>query len=186
MRIGHRSRIKGFSLVEVLVTLIVVSVGLLGLAKMESLALVSTNVAGTRSIAAIQASSLAAAMHANRGFWGKGTAPGSATVTATSAGVVTILPVSTGLGVAATCTTSGATACDVAHMAAYDVQQWAIAVAKLLPSYLATIQCNTANAPVNCTISITWVENAVAATSQQTATGLSALQKPVYTLYVEP
>ena len=176
------AHMRGFSLVEVLVTLVVVSVGLLGLAKMESLALVSTNVAGTRSIAAIQASSLAAAMHANRGFWGGGTAPASATVTATSAGAWTIGD--TGLSVAATCTTSGATACDNAHMAAYDVQQWAIAVGKLLPGYLATIQCNTANAPVNCTVSITWAENAVAATSQQKA--MSSLNQPVYTLYVEP
>ena len=50
-----KRRTGGFSLVEVMVALIVVSVGLLGLAKMEAVALASTTVAGNRSLAAIEA-----------------------------------------------------------------------------------------------------------------------------------
>src|SRR5271165_540814 len=76
-------RDHGFSLVEVMVALVVCALGLLGLAKMESLAVVSTAVASSRSLAAIQASSLAAAMHANRGYWAAGLAPASTTVTVT-------------------------------------------------------------------------------------------------------
>jgi len=66
---------RGFSLVEVMVALVVCAIGLLGLAKMESLAVASTSVAAARSIAAIEASSLAAAMHANKAYWAAGTAP---------------------------------------------------------------------------------------------------------------
>src|ERR1700678_4179404 len=68
---GRRSRrSEGFSLVEVMVALVVCCVGLLGLAKMEALSISSTGIAGARSLAAIEASSLAAAMHADRGYWG--------------------------------------------------------------------------------------------------------------------
>ena len=56
--------------------------GLLGLAKMEALAISSTSVASSRSLAAIEASSLAAAMHANPGYWAAGIAPPSIVITA--------------------------------------------------------------------------------------------------------
>ena len=75
-------RERGFSLVEVMVALVICAVGLLGLAKMESLALSSTSVANSRSLAAIEASSLAAAMHANPGYWAAGKAPATTVVSA--------------------------------------------------------------------------------------------------------
>ena len=40
----------GFSLIEVMVALIIVSVGLLGIAKMQALAYASTGIAGKRSL----------------------------------------------------------------------------------------------------------------------------------------
>ncbi len=60
---------QGFSLVEVMVALVVLSIGLLGIAKMQALSLSSTTIASMRSLAALEASSLAAAMHENRGYW---------------------------------------------------------------------------------------------------------------------
>ncbi|MGH8302669.1 MAG: type IV pilus modification PilV family protein, partial [Steroidobacteraceae bacterium] len=62
LTVRHR-RSRGFSLIEVLVALIVLSVGLLGIAKMEALALASNAVAGRRALAAIEAASLADSMH---------------------------------------------------------------------------------------------------------------------------
>ena len=168
---AHRSR--GFSLVEVMVALVVCSIGMLGLAKMESLALSSTGVASSRSLAAIQASSLASAMHADRGYWGGGIAPAVTTVNATN-----------NFASATPCLTAGATSCTVDLMAAYDLQQWAIAVNALLPGYNATITCSTGAPPVNCTIQMQWVENAVAVNAQQTS--ITNLQTPTYVLYVEP
>jgi type IV pilus assembly protein PilV len=169
--VAHRSR--GFSLVEVMVALVVCSIGLLGLAKMESLALSSTGVANARSLAALQASSLAAAMHANPGYWQAGFAPAITTVNAATA--TTAVPA---------CLTAGATSCAPAAMAAYDLQQWAISLQALLPGFLATITCSTTGFPVTCTIQIQWVENAVAANSLQT--NITLLQQPTYTLYVQP
>jgi type IV pilus assembly protein PilV len=176
------SRSAGFSLVEVMVALVVCSIGLLGLAKMESLALSSTSVAGFRAIAAIEASSLASAMHANPGYWAGGFAPATTTVTYSSSGVATISD--TGLAATATCQTAGTGSCAPAAMAAYDVQQWAIDLQKVLPASIATINCSTNGFPVTCTVQIQWLENAVAGDSRQTNIG--ALTAPTYTLNIQP
>src|ERR1700730_1555965 len=124
MSMRHPTRVRwgGFSLVEVMVALVVVSIGLLGLAKMESLALSSTSVAGSRALAAIEASSLASAMHANPGYWAAGVAPASTTVYYDTSNALQISD--TGLATAATCLTGGGGSCAPAQMAAYDVQQW--------------------------------------------------------------
>jgi type IV pilus assembly protein PilV len=176
------SRSAGFSLVEVMVALVICSIGLLGLAKMESLSLSSTGVAGSRSLVAIQASSLAAAMHANPGYWASGTAVANATISASPGSAIAISD--SGLASAATCFTSGTGSCVPNLMAAYDVQAWAAAMQKLIPTYLTTIACVQNSFPVTCTIQIQWVENAVASNAQQT--NLALLQAPTYILYVQP
>ena len=172
-RTGRSSR--GFSLIEVMVALVVCSIGMLGLAKMESLALSSTNVASARGLAAMQASSMAAAMHANRGYWSLQTVPAVTVVDGTPAN---------NFSTATACTTAGTGACTVAQMAAYDLQQWAVSLSALLPGFSATITCATATLPVNCNIQIQWVEGAVAANATQN--NLTALAAPTYTLFVEP
>ena len=175
-------RCRGFSLVEVMVALVVCAIGLLGLAKMGALAVSSTTVASARSLAAIQASSLAASMHANHAYWAAGLAPASTTVTVIG-GTTTISD--PGLASAASCLVPGAGSCTPSLMAAYDVQQWAAALQALLPGSLGTITCTTVTAtPVTCTIQIQWAENAVAANAQQT--NINALQAPTYVLYVQP
>jgi type IV pilus assembly protein PilV len=185
----YRARTAGFSLIEVMVALVVCSIGLLGLAKMESLALSSTSVAGSRSIAAIEASSLAAAMHANPGYWANGFAPASFTISYSSgSAVISDSGLATG---PASCLTAGTSSCLPPVMAAYDVQQWATSLNTVLPNSLATIKCYTGGFPVTCTIQIQWTENAVAADSLQnmqniSSGGNSASYLPTYTLFVQP
>ena len=180
MRHPTRARSGGFSLVEVMVALVVVSIGLLGLAKMESLALASTSSAGSRALAAIQAASMAAAMHANTSYWGAGLAPASTTIYYDSTPALQISD--SGLATAATCLTAGTGSCTPAQMAAYDVQQWALALKQVLPAPFATIVCNTGGFPVICTVTVQWAENAVAGDNLQTA----PLAAPTYTLFVQP
>jgi type IV pilus assembly protein PilV len=182
---GHS---QGFSLVEVLVALVIVSIGLLGLAKMESLALSSADTAGTRSIAAIQASSLASMMHANHDYWGSANVTALTTVQL-SGGATTISDTTLQLPSSTTCT-SATVACSPLTMAQYDLATWAAQVQALLPGYLATITCTPASlttappSPVTCTININWAEGTVAANSAQTA--IANLTRPSYTLNVEP
>jgi len=192
---------RGFSLVEVMVALVVCAIGLLGLAKMESLALSSTGIAGNRSIAAIQASSLASAMHANRAYWAAGLAPAAVTVTVTAgnwvinnANLAAAPLYATGAYPAAPngCTTPATlgTPCSVDQMAANDLQDWSAALAQLMPNSLATISCTTAtNVPVSCNIQIQWVENAVGSNESQTQANLTAMinaNSPTYVLFVQP
>ena len=175
-------RMRGFGLVEVLVSLIVISVGLLGIAKMQALAFSSIGVASMRSLAALEASSLAASMHADRAYWAAGgVVPGVITVTGTTISDST-------LGTAADCTTAAGPNppdCSPTTVAAYDLQQWAQSVNALLPNPVATITCsNVVGTPVNCTIQIAWAEKAVAV-NQQGTNGASMLA-PTYVLYVQP
>ena len=91
------------------------------------------------------------------------------------------------------CTTaSGANPpnCPPLTLAAYDVQQWAAAVNAVLPNPVSTIICsNVVNLPVDCTIQISWGENAVAINRQgadaATLAGAS-FNVPTYLLNVEP
>jgi type IV pilus assembly protein PilV len=154
----------------------VLSVGLLGIAKMQSLALSSTTTASSRSLAAIEASSLADAMHANRVYWASNT-PVTTPVTVTGPSV------SNGPTAAASCTT----ACTAPQLAGYDLQQWANALNALLPNDSATITCFSTT-PVGCTITVSWFEKTVAINAQeQAASSTSAdINNPSYTLYVEP
>ena len=173
-----RRRGRGFSMVEVLVALIVLSVGLLGIAKMQALALSSTTIAASRSLAAIEASSLADAMHANRVYW------------ASNASVV-IPPVSVAGATVSNSPTAAPTSCapcTALSLAAYDLQQWANALNALLPNDQATIAC-TATTPISCTIQITWSEKTVAINTQeqtQVSNTNVDINNPQYTLYVEP
>jgi type IV pilus assembly protein PilV len=181
--------VQGFSLIEVMVALIVLSVGLLGIARMQSLALSSTSVASQRSMAAIEAESLAASMHENRGYWTTGD-PSGATILIQGAA----LSVPTGAAVLlaaipTTCTPAGTSPCTPAQLAAYDLQTWATDLRGVLPGDRATVKCGTVT-PVSCTINIVWAESAVAANSTQaqvqTSNPTSTVQNSTYTLYVEP
>ncbi|MGH8262563.1 MAG: type IV pilus modification protein PilV [Steroidobacteraceae bacterium] len=175
-------RTRGFGLVEVLVTLIVISVGLLGIAKLQALAFSSIGVASMRSLAALEASSLAAAMHADRAYWAAGgVVPAVITVTGTTISDGT-------LATAADCTTASGPNppnCSTTTLAAYDLQQWAQSVNVLLPNPVSTITCtNVVGTPVSCTVQITWAEKAVAVNQQ--GTNGAAMLAPTYVLYVQP
>jgi type IV pilus assembly protein PilV len=194
---------RGFSLIEVMIAVLVVSLGLLGVAKLEAVSYSSTTVANKRSLAAFEAASLAAAMHVNRGYW-TNTDPAGANITLQG----TVFTVATGaanlaasLGTVAapaggaiplwtggTCATPG-TPCGVTDLAAYDLLNWATSLNAVLPNETATIACGALN-PISCTITINWGESSVATNSaeavQQAANPTAAFETPTYTLYVQP
>jgi type IV pilus assembly protein PilV len=176
----------GFSLVEVMVALVVLSVGLLGIARMHSLALSSTTVASQRSLAAIEADSLAAMMHENRGYWSGGD-PSTSTITIQGTTLTfTGAPLLSGAGTP-NCTSTATPQCTPTALAAYDLQSWATQLQAVLPGASTTIKCGQVN-PVSCLVSIYWVENAVAINSQGVVSPAApaTMQTPTYTLYVQP
>ena len=171
---------RGFSLVEVMVALVVISVGLLGIAKMQALAYASTSTAGMRSLAAIEAASLASAMRANRRYWAAGAAPVAITITGTTISDATLAATATAPNY---CTPAGTVPCSPATLAAFDLHRWAAALSALLPNSTATVSCPTAVTPISCTIQVNWDEKLVAINSQGAG---PAMQAPTYVLHVEP
>jgi hypothetical protein len=78
-------------------------------------------------------------------------------------------------------------------LAAYDLQNWALALGQVVPGASTQIACSVATPPLSCTIQITWLENVTSANSSASAAAAAnnsgaavSLNQPQYTLYVEP
>ncbi len=154
-------------MLEVLVALVVISLGLLGIAGMQAAAINNTNIARSRSIGAIAADSMAAAMHANNAYWSNLSSANSNSWTVTASGV-TGAPTLT-----QTVDCSASSYCSASSMAAYDATQWGSSLLSTLPSGQGQIAC-TASAPTTCTITVSWLEkqskvNAAAMNASATA-----------------
>jgi type IV pilus assembly protein PilV len=163
---------RGFSLVEVMVAVVVICVGLLGIAKMQALALSNSNTSRLRSLAAIEAAGLAAAMHSNREYWAGSTGaapPATINVNAllnpqiqssdaalqAAAGVdlaeaignnasLIVNPcVGTNNGNPTPCGALGDPASPGLPLAAFDLARWTASLNVLLPSPQSTITCGT-------------------------------------------
>ncbi len=198
----------GFSLIEVMVALIIICVGLLGIAKLEAVVLSSAGTSRVRALIALQADSLADTMHADRDFWDGGSsfwtvsAGNPLSVTATSsAGSPTLTSANASLqsamatGLADAQATSPSdpcldTACTSVALAGDDLAQWAVNLAGVVQNSSSTIDCSavvTLTTITTCTITIQWSENTVAANSQEVAAGApTTFQQQTYTLVVEP
>jgi type IV pilus assembly protein PilV len=167
----------GFSLVEVMVALIVMSVGLLGIAKMQALALSSTTSARARSLAALEASSLASTMSADRTYWANVTVDPAVAFTAgaiTATSDPTLQP-------------NDPCPCTPPQLASDDLRDWATDLNLQLPNVQGRVNCTPltpppAPTPASCTISLNWTEQQVVSNAQQT-TVPTAIN---YTLHVEP
>lgn len=183
-----RAGVRGFTLIEVMIAVVLIAIGLLGLAKTGALAVSNTQVASSRSLVALQASSLASAMQGNKAYWESGVAPTTfstqgAVVTDNQTGVLSL--------VGPNCATAPAPACSPAQLAAYDVQSWASNLTLMLPSATATFTCtNVAGSQISCVITVNWSEKYVAV-NRTTATGTAAnggtqTATQSYSLYVAP
>jgi type IV pilus assembly protein PilV len=191
MSIRHLSRNRtsarsgGFTLLEIMVALVVTTVGLLGIAKLQALAYASTGSSALRSLVALQAAGLAASMHANRSYWAAGTAPSPFTITGTVISDSTLNSTAT---LATYCQSGGGGApCPSDVMAAFDLHTYATALNAMLGNSnpVTTVNCPAA-IPVNCTIQVTWNEKAVSINTQGVANTTQSTFAPTYTLYVEP
>ncbi len=189
-RVAAGARAHGFSLVEVMVAVIVICVGMLGIAKMQALSVSNTTTARLRSLAAIEAAGLASAMHSNRQYWANNIVLPFNLVL--NAGVITSSDGA--LAAQATADLTNLTACfgiqcPALPLAAFDLARWSTNLSGLLPNPTANINCGV-SAPPTCTITISWSEKAVAINQQEATAAATAqlpqFQVPTYTLFVEP
>jgi len=116
---------KGFSLLEVLITILVVSFGLLGMAALVVSGVRSNNIAHYRSVASKQTEDIADRMRAN--------------LVGASAGSYDAL--SATIPTSNECVTN---ACSAAQIAVYDHAQWNTANSILLPGGVGTVSGNLA------------------------------------------
>ena len=172
-------------MLEVLVTLVIILLGVLGMAGMQMLAINNTQIARTHSLAAILASSLAAEMQANEPYWAISTTSTKVTGVNNQDWTNTVLGDAGLNGITSNCASVN---CIPNAMAAYDLKVWGANVATLLPAGNAQVSCNGAT-PNICTVSVTWSEKNVAlhslatgaATSGALATG--TVQTQTYTTF---
>jgi type IV pilus assembly protein PilV len=141
------SRASGFTLLEVLIAVLVFSIGLLGVAGMVLASMRGVHTAQLHTQAALQAQWIGDAMRANP----VGVMAGNYNATAPAA-------------VSQTC----ANGCTPAQAADRDMQLWGTQLASLLPAGAGSVDCDL-NSPIRlgqpafpaglCTITLTWLES---------------------------
>lgn len=181
-RRNTKSRSLGFSLVEVMVALIIICVGMLGIAKLQALMLSDTGASRMRALAALEASSIAASMHADRDYWAATPATTTTIDDTIAAGAIT--STDNTLTTSPDCQFGGADApCTPAKLAAYDLQNWRSDMYNTLRGATSIIACTNIATVISCTITINWQENTAASNTQESA---GTFQNETYQLVVNP
>lgn len=148
----HFQKLDGFSLIEVLVALLVLSIGLLGLAALQTTSLQYNTGSYSRTQATLLAYDIMDRMRANS----TGFTAGNYDVADNTAASAKISAYNSCKASSCACDTN---ACNASSLATYDLGQWYDRMGKLLPesgtaAKLATIVSN----PPNKTITIQWQE----------------------------
>lgn len=136
----------GFSLIEVLITILIVSFGLLGMAALIISGARSNNIAHYRSVASKQIEDIADRMRANR----------SGILAGVYDNLTATIPTSTD------CATN---ACSETQIATYDHAQWNTANAQLLPGGSGIV---TGTAATGYQITLSWTEKGMNGQSDPT------------------
>lgn len=145
------NRQNGFSMIEVLVTMVILAIGLLGVAGLQIASVRNTQVAAQRSIATQQAYDIAERMRANMGaFAANGVpVPGSGTVGGAYDNLGPNIPV------APACAPN----CTPAQQAVIDHAAWNTANARVLTGGSGTVTINPpGNLSDGFTVTLNWTE----------------------------
>ena len=132
---------QGFSMIEVLVTLLIISLALLGTAGLQAYSMRLSQGGQFRTQAVFLAADLAERMEANK--------PGSV------AGAYVVANSNVAVTPSTACVDA---ACAAAALAAFDVAQWQNAITTTLPQSSWTVAQTVAGNPSTYTITISWVD----------------------------
>lgn len=135
---------RGFSMLEILITLVIVATALLGTAGLQAHAL-KTNMGGQfRNQAVFLSADIAERMEANK-------------VQAVAAGGYAL---AAGAAIPAVSTACNTGPCTAAQLAQYDLGNWQAEIAAILPQGTGVITQTVAGNPSTYTIVINWVDRA--------------------------
>ena len=178
---GYRSKQvqAGFSLLETLVAILIVSIGVLGTSGLLIKGMSSAKTSSLRATAAMQASSLAAALYSNRTFW----AAHDSAISFTSSGA-SLVSSSTNIDTSKTSCSS----CTPAQLAGLDVSTWVNSLNNALPDAKSDVSCPqvTSNSARNCTIKISWSERFIESDKNAGAASVATTGERSYFLHIEP
>ena len=169
--VNRRSRQSGFSLLEVLIAIVVTSIGLLGLAAMQATGLRNNHSAYHRSQATVLAYDIADRMRANTSLeitYDRTDRSGTFVNTGAIDNYLTRFMTLSAADVQADCET--ASGCTIAQMAENDLANWNTALTTAIPGATATITCADeevclvendpdVDEPNIYTISVNWDDN---------------------------
>jgi type IV pilus assembly protein PilV len=144
-----KSQNSGFSILEVLVSLVVLSIGLIGVAAVQVNTMKFGQVSQQRSNASQQVMAISERMRSNLA----GVREGRYALLGTFAAIPSMVPA------ASVCT--GGTGCDTAQISRTDLNNWSAELARVLPSGRGVI--NATNAPLGWQITVMWEEKDLAA-----------------------
>ena len=161
----------GLTFVEVLVAVVIISIGLLALARLQGVGVYNNHISHLHSVASIYTENMANMMRANvaavdANDYATGAAPATinyATIRTTSAPTIDCRPDIT----TTTSFTGAATACTPAEQAQVDAFNWVSALWGVLPGGTGTVVCNDSDGGTDAdpctdgsthTISVSWNE----------------------------
>jgi type IV pilus assembly protein PilV len=159
---------RGFTLLEVLIALVIFSLGLLGMAGLLTVSVKTNHSAYLRSQAFLLAQDMADRMHANgAGLWKNAYTLNSIPAAGTPPATVSFST----LNASASCQS---TSCTETQLAARDLQLWQNQLVQFLPNAGAAIACVAPGAtgtpkapyPQTCEIQISWTQLAIQGPAQ--------------------
>lgn len=161
----------GFSLLEVLIATLVITIGFLGIASIQLVSMNNIKSASNRGIASILAGSMASSIHANSVYWSSAAVP-AATINVNGSVISdATLNGQTNGGGQLNCNAAN---CNSAQMASYDLKTWGISMAAMLPSGAGSVRCAIAANITSCTIGLSWNENTAALNGSTNGSNITA------------
>jgi type IV pilus assembly protein PilV len=158
-----------------MISLVIIAVGLLGVAGIMALSMNNDDTSRMQSLAALQVASMATAMQANQAYW---VTPGPGSTTTETAPTTSS-------------TACNDTVCSATQIATVDLSNWGYSIAQSLPNGTGTVSCSPAPQPTatspaatTCSISINWQTNSMANDHQ--ATTAATVSPQSYVLVVQP
>lgn len=146
---------SGFSLLESMLTLFVLTIGILGVAGLQLRGMDSGRLASQRMMVVVKTQEIVERMRANVGYGSDIFAKADAMPRNN------LLAYNGAVGVDNNCN-DGTTVCTPAEMAADDINEWRTDLAAVLPTLIATAINVTAganqNTPYTVTITVTWAD----------------------------
>lgn len=145
---------KGFTLFEILVAVIIIAVGLLGIASLQAAAVSATTASGMRGEAAISVSNLSSYMRSNKAYW-------DATVSGTSTSTITVSIIDSDVSISGDITNSSTDCsvdiCSPEQLAVFDITNWAEYIDSRLVNPELTITKRSESVDL-LSITLEWVE----------------------------